>query len=43
MGVTFRVTQDPNIETKALYKLPSTEGVTKVLQWLDNKFCRSCK
>ncbi|KAL7032333.1 hypothetical protein ACKWTF_007290 [Chironomus riparius] len=43
MGVTFRVTKDPNIETKALYKLPSTEAVTKVLQWLDNKFCRSCK
>ncbi|KAG5684051.1 hypothetical protein PVAND_013302 [Polypedilum vanderplanki] len=38
IGVTFRVTKDPNIVTKATYKVPSTEAVTKVLQWVDKKF-----
>lgn len=38
-GVTFRVTKDPEINTKATYKVPSTESVTKLLQWIEAKFC----
>lgn len=37
-GVTFRVTNDPNLETKATYKVPSTESVTKILQWIEKNF-----
>lgn len=37
-GITFRVTPDLNISTKATYKVPSTESVTKLLQWVDKKF-----
>lgn len=40
-GITFRVTKDLNIETKATYKVPSTQAVTKILQWLDKKFYRT--
>jgi trehalose-phosphatase len=39
-ALTFRVTQDPNVETKATYKIPSTESVTKILQWIDRKFSK---
>lgn len=38
VGVSFRVTQDPNIITKATYKIPSTNSVTKLLQWIENRF-----
>lgn len=37
-GVTFRVTKDPNLVTKATHKIPSTESVTKLLQWIEKKF-----
>lgn len=37
-GVTFRVTTDPKIKTKATYKVPSTESITKLLQWIERKF-----
>lgn len=37
-GVTFRVTKNPNLETKATYKVPSTESITKLLQWIERKF-----
>lgn len=38
IGVTFRVTRDLALNTKATYKVPSTESVTKLLQWIDEKF-----
>lgn len=37
-GVTFRVTKDPLMQTKATYKVPSTESVTQLLQWVEKKF-----
>lgn len=37
-GITFRVTSDLNISTFATYKVPSTESVTKLLQWVDRKY-----
>lgn len=37
-GITFRVTKDPALKTKATYKIPSTESVTKLLQWIEKKF-----
>jgi trehalose-phosphatase len=39
IGVTFRVTKDPNIETKALYKVPSTQSIQKLLEWIQARFC----
>ena len=39
-GITFRVTADPNISTFATYKIPSTESVTKLLQWVDKKYSK---
>lgn len=39
-GVTFRVTQDPNLETKATYKVPSTVSITNILQWIEHKFAK---
>lgn len=38
-GISFRVTSNSNIETNATYKIPSTESVTKLLQWVDRKYC----
>lgn len=38
VGVSFRVTKDPNIETKATYKIPSTDSVTTLLQWIEKRF-----
>lgn len=38
VGVSFRVTADPNVSTKATHKVPSTESVTHLLQWIDRKF-----
>lgn len=38
IGVTFRVAKDPNVITKATYKVPSTESVTLLLQWIEKKF-----
>lgn len=38
IGVTFRVTKDPNLVTKATFKVPSTKSVTKLLQWINMKF-----
>lgn len=38
VGVSFRVTKDPNLDTKATYKVPSTESITKLLQWIEKKF-----
>lgn len=37
-GVSFRVTSDPNVNTKATHKVPSTESVTHLLQWIDKRF-----
>lgn len=37
-GVTFRVTKDKNLETKATYKVPSTESITSILKWIEIKF-----
>ena len=37
-GVTFRVTKDPELKTKATYKIPSTESVTTLLQWIEQKY-----
>lgn len=37
-GVTFRVTKDIELITKATFKVPSTESVTKLLQWVEKKF-----
>lgn len=37
-GVTFRVTKDPEMKTKATYKVPSTESVTTLLQWVEERF-----
>lgn len=37
-GVTFRVTKDPNISTKATYKIPSTMSVTTLLKWIQLKY-----
>lgn len=37
-GVTFRVTKDPNISTKATYKIPSTNSVTTLLKWIQLKY-----
>lgn len=38
VGVTFRVTKDPNLPTKATYRVPSTKSVTTLLNWIDRKF-----
>lgn len=40
VGVTFRVTKDPNLITFATYKIPSTQSVTTLLQWIDKKFSK---
>lgn len=37
-GITFRVTEDPLLKTKATYKIPSTKSVTTLLEWIDRKF-----
>lgn len=37
-GVTFRVTKDATLETKATHKIPSTESITKLLQWVERKY-----
>jgi trehalose-phosphatase len=37
-GISFRVTKDPALETKATYKVPSTESITKLLQWIEKRF-----
>jgi trehalose 6-phosphate phosphatase/trehalose 6-phosphate synthase/phosphatase len=39
-GISFRVTSDLNISTFATYKVPSTESVTKLLQWVDRKYSK---
>nr|AFS17321.1 trehalose-6-phosphate phosphatase [Belgica antarctica] len=38
VGVTFRVTADPNLPTKATYRVPSTRSITTLLNWIDQKF-----
>jgi len=38
IGVTFRVTKSSDIVTKATYKVPSTESITKLLEWINRKF-----
>lgn len=38
IGVTFRITKDQELKTMATFKLPSTESVTKLLQWIEKKF-----
>lgn len=37
-GVTFRVTKDSELETKATYKVASTKSVTTLLQWVEKRF-----
>lgn len=39
-GVTFRVTKDANLDTKATHKVPSTESITKLLHWIERKFSK---
>ena len=39
IGVTFRITKDQELNTKATYKVPSTKSVTMLLQWIEANFC----
>lgn len=38
VGLTFRISSLPEIETNADYRIPSTEFVTAILQWIQHHF-----
>lgn len=35
-GISFRVAKNPDIETHADYRVPSTQSVSMLLQWLED-------
>jgi trehalose 6-phosphate phosphatase len=38
IGVSFRVTDDPNLKTYGDFKVPAVSSITTLLKWIDNRF-----